>query len=120
MYFPKNSEEIRHVYESKRNLTRENQVILLMSTDGKKWHYLAVKNSRALLRRITSTNNGDFYCLNCLHSYIAKDKLKEDENVCKNHDYCCIEILKENNEILEKSMKVLFIIYLIYSLYSKR
>ena len=30
-----------HAYKSKYNL--ENQVILLMITDGKKWHYLAVK-----------------------------------------------------------------------------
>ena len=29
----------------KYNVTRENQVILLMITDGAKWHYLAVKHS---------------------------------------------------------------------------
>ena len=28
---------------SKHNTNRENQVILLMITDGKKWYYLAVK-----------------------------------------------------------------------------
>ena len=42
-YVPYNTEEIRHAYKSKYNLKRENQVILLMITDGKKWHYLAVK-----------------------------------------------------------------------------
>ena len=26
-----------------QNLTRENQIILLMITDGKKWHYLTVR-----------------------------------------------------------------------------
>ena len=36
--------EIRHVYKSKHNLRRKKQVILLMITDGKKWHYLAVKS----------------------------------------------------------------------------
>ena len=45
---------------------RKKQVILLMITDGKKWHYLPVKRLSALLRGITSNNNGDFYCLNCL------------------------------------------------------
>ena len=30
--------------KSKYNLNRENQVILLMITDGEKWHYLAVKS----------------------------------------------------------------------------
>ena len=35
--------KIRHTYKSKYNLKCGNQVILLMITDGKKWHYLAVK-----------------------------------------------------------------------------
>ena len=70
----------------------------------------------ALLRRITSTNNGDFCRLNCLHSYRAKNKLKEHENVCKVHDYCYIEMLNESNKILkynhrQKSLKAPFIIY---------
>ena len=62
--------------KSKHNLSRENQVILLMITDGKKWHYLAVEGLSALLRGITSNHNGDFYYLNCLHSYNTRDGLK--------------------------------------------
>ena len=31
-----------------------------MITDGKKWHYLAVKRLSAFLRGITSSYNGDF------------------------------------------------------------
>ena len=70
----------------------------------------------ALLRGITSNHVGDFYCLNCLHSYRTKDKLKLHGNVCENHDYCYIEMPNENNKILkyncgEKYMKVPFIIY---------
>ena len=44
LYVPHNTKEIRHAYKPKYNLKRENQVILLMITDGKKWHYLAIKN----------------------------------------------------------------------------
>ena len=36
LYVPHNSEKIGHAYKSKCNLTRENQVILLMITDGEK------------------------------------------------------------------------------------
>ena len=45
LHVPHNTKEIeiRHAYMSKCNLKRENQVILLMITDGEKWHYLAVK-----------------------------------------------------------------------------
>ena len=66
---PHNTEKIRHAYKSKYNLTRENHVILLMITNGEKWHYLAVKSLPALFREITGNNDGDFYCLNCFQSY---------------------------------------------------
>ena len=54
LYVPYNSNETRSAYVSKHNLKQENQVILLMITDGKKWHYLVVKKLFALLRRTTS------------------------------------------------------------------
>ena len=60
-----------------------------MITDGtSNWHYLAVKNISGLLRGITSNYNSDFYCLNCLHLYRTKSKLKKHEKICKNHDFC--------------------------------
>ena len=59
---------IRHAYKSKHNLNCETQLILLMITGGEKWYYLAAKNLSGLFRGKTSKNNGDFHCLNCLHS----------------------------------------------------
>ena len=53
-----------------------------MITDGKKWNYFAVKKLPALLRGITSKNKGDFYCLNCFHSYSTKNEFKEYKDVC--------------------------------------
>ena len=38
----------------------------MITDDGEKWHYLAVSRY-TLLREISSSNNGDFYCLNCFH-----------------------------------------------------
>ena len=66
LFVPYNAENIRLAYKSKHNFKRNNQVILLMITDGKKWHCLAVKSLSALLKRITSKHK-DFYCLNCFH-----------------------------------------------------
>ena len=73
LYVPQNTEKICHAYKSKHNLTRENQVILLMITDGKKWHYLAVKSLSALIRGTTGNNHGDFYCLNCFRAYTTEN-----------------------------------------------
>ena len=52
-----------------------------MIADNKKWHYLAVKTISGLLRGITSNQNGDFYCLNCFHSYTTKNKLKKHQRI---------------------------------------
>ena len=44
LHVPHNTEQIRYAYKSKFNLKQENQVFLLMITNGEKWHYPAVKN----------------------------------------------------------------------------
>ena len=107
--------EIRHAYKSKQNLNRENQVILLMIKDGKKWHFLAVKKLSALLRGITSNHKEDFYCLNCFHSYNTENKLNKHNKICGNYDYCYVEMPKEDKiskyNQREKSMNVPFVIY---------
>ena len=80
------------------------------------WHYLAVKNLSALLNGITSKYKGHFYCLNCLHPFRTKNKLKSHEKVCKNKDFCGIVMPSEKDSILEfnqymKSDKMPYIIY---------
>ena len=59
----------------------------------------------------------DFYCINCFHLFRTKDKLKKHINVCKNHDYCYIEMRKDYNKILkyiygQRCIKVPFIVYI--------
>ena len=117
LYVPYNTKEIRQAYISEHNDERNNQVNLLMITDGtSNWHYLAIKNIFGLLRGITSNHNGDFYCLNCLYSYRTKSNLKKREKICKNHDFCHLKMPDVDNNILEskpgkKSLKHPFIIY---------
>ena len=91
-------------YTSKYNYKHKKQFILLMITDDdNRWHYLAVKSLPALFRGIASSNNVNVYCLNCFHSYCTLNKLKKHERVCNNHDYCCIDILKEHVIYVKKS-----------------
>ena len=65
LYILHNTKKIQLTYRSKYNLPDNKQIILLMITDGKKWHYLVVKNLSGLLRGITSNHYSGFYCLNC-------------------------------------------------------
>ena len=69
-------EKIYSTYVSKHNSNREKVIILMISNREKQWNYLAVKKLSALLRGITSKNKGDFYCLNCFHSFRTKNKLE--------------------------------------------
>ena len=117
LYVPYDTKQIKQAYISKYNDERDSQVNLLMITDGTtNSHYLTIKSISGLLRGITSKHNGDFYCLNCFHSYTAKRKLKKHKTVCKDHDFCDTIMPDENNKILkynpgEESLKVPFIIY---------
>ena len=116
LYVPHNTKKIHIAYKSRHNLTREKQVILLMITDGKKWHCLVVKNLSGLLRGVTSNHHRDFYCLNCFHSYSTKKMVEAHKKICENHDYFHVEMpTKDNNTIKynqgEKSIKLPFAIY---------
>ena len=116
LYVLYNSKQINIAYKSKNNLTQEKQIILLMTSDGQKWHYLVVKNLSRLLRGITSNHKEDFYCLNCFHFYRTENKLEAHKKICENHDYCHVEMPTKNNNIIkynygEKSMKLPFVIY---------
>ena len=88
----------------------------MITNDGERWHYLAVRSLSALLNRISSSNNRDFYCLNCFHSNRPLNKLKRHERVCNNHDYCHVDMPQEGKNILkhhhrDKSLRVPFIFY---------
>ena len=116
LYVPFNSKKIEIAYKSKYNLVRDNQIILLMISNGENWHYLAVKILSRLLRGITSNHDGDHYCLNCFHSYRTENKFNAHKKVCENHDCCNIEMPSNDNNLIsynkgEKSLKLPFIIY---------
>ena len=127
---PHNKKTIELQHKLKYNRTRPNQVVLLMITDGVKWHYLALKSIPTsdgymrptqsiskLFNKIASTNTkNDYYCLNCFHSFSTSNELKKHELVCENHDYCEVLMPDDNNKILKhttgsKSLKMPHAIY---------
>ena len=117
LYVEQFTNKISVVYKSKYNNKRKKQVILLMIGDGVKYHYLAVTNLSGLFQGNSSNHRGDFYCLNCFNSYTTKNKLKEHEEICNNHDSCRIEMPDWANKTIkynpgEKSLKAPFSFFL--------
>ena len=88
-----------------------------MITDGKNnGHYLSIKCKPVLLRRVTSTHNGDFYCLNCFHSYRTLSALKINEKLCQDHDYCNVKMPDDDHKYIfstegKNSLRVPIVIY---------
>ena len=87
-----------------------------MIPNGEGWHYLAVNKLPALLRGITSKHHGDFYCLNCLHSFVTENKRESHEKLCENKGFCNVAMHSGETKILafnqyQKSDKASFIIY---------
>ena len=72
-----------------------------MITNSKKSHYHVLTNLSALLKGISSNPKEDFYCLNCFSSYTSKNKLKEHEEICNNHDSYRKEMPKQVEKILK-------------------
>ena len=100
---------------SKHDSNHEKQIILLMIPNREVWHYLVVKKVSALLSGVTSKHYGDFYCLNCLHSFATEKNLNRIKKVCKNKDFCDIIMPSQDTIILEfdqyqKSDKAPFIL----------
>ena len=93
-------------YISKDNSNREKQVIPLMIPNGEKrevrseglWHYLAVHKLSALLTGITSKYQGNFCCLNCIHSFATEKKTKK---VCESKDFSNVFMPSEDPGVLE-------------------
>ena len=59
------------------------------------------KNLSALLIGITCKHQGDFYCLNCLHSFATEKKLESHRKVFENKYFCNVIMPFEDTKILE-------------------
>ena len=72
LYVPHNTEKIRHAYKSKYNLTRENQVILLMITDKEAFYSnlnmeditaVDYRHGKTVFEYLINKNLGDYHDL---------------------------------------------------------
>ena len=124
LFVPNDEKEINLAYKSKYNRKRENQVVLLLITDGEKWHYIALKSAHTddgfnrpirslsrLFRGITVNHDGGFFCVNSLYSFRTDNALKRHKRLCKNNDYYHVEMPTKINKTLkynhrEKSLNV--------------
>ena len=75
-----------------------------------------IKKLSVLLWGVFLKHDGNFYCLNCLHSFKTKSKLKSYRKECENKDFLNVVMASEDTKILGftqylKSDKTPFIIH---------
>ena len=87
MYYIIKKKQNQHINEN-ITISVKNKI---KKSNNNRWHYLAVKSLSVFFREITSSNNGDFYCLNCFDSYHTLNKLKNME------EYVIIIILSQRH-----------------------
>ena len=66
-----------------------------MIWNGEEMNYMQYKKG------ITLKNDGDFYYLNCLHSFRRKKNLESQKNVCEDKRFYNIAMSFEENKIIE-------------------
>ena len=75
-----------------------------MIPNTKERHYLKVKQLSAFIRVITSKHHGDFYCLNCFHSFATENKLQSHKRACEN--FCNVNMPFEDSSRIESIPKI--------------
>ena len=74
------------------------------------------KKAISIFERNFIKNNGDFYCLNCLHFFRTKHERESHKKVCEKKYFCNVIMPSEDTKIWEfnqyqKSAKASFIVY---------
>ena len=61
---------------------RKHIVDLLIITDNSNnWYYIVIKKMKRLIKGVTSSHHGDFFCRSCMHSYRTENALKKHERL---------------------------------------
>ena len=94
------------------------------------WHFLALKSEpiedgymkllksfSRLMSNKSSKSHKNSYCYECFHSFRCQSTLEKHILLCKHHDYCKIQLLREGKNIKKhqygtKTLRMNDIIYL--------
>ncbi|XP_057296218.1 uncharacterized protein LOC130625168 [Hydractinia symbiolongicarpus] len=96
---------------------REKQVNLLLLTDDKKSHYIAIKNPSRLLGSETSKNHAKMhFCMNCLQAFPTIESKDKHYTYCRDNEVVKITLPSEKEKWLyykdgQQQFKVPFAIY---------
>ena len=110
------SVENRDIYICRKGIRRGAEINLLLISKGGIRHYTAIKSLSRLLSRSNSKHHGkQYFCTNCLQSFILESSRDEHEAYCENNEAVRVEMLRNGSTIEfcdgQNQFKVPFIMY---------
>ena len=104
---------------------RENQVDLLLISDGDKQHYCLIKNlSRLLSSQVTKHGHVMHFCRRCLNPFNSEDSLNKHKESCSSNEAVRVVMPEEGSTIkfkhFFKQMRVPFVIYADFESFTER
>ena len=102
-------------YISDFNFSRKIQPLLLKISNGKRWHFLALKSEQEedsdfirptkslsrSMRGISSNSHENYYCFGCFHLIRRKSTLEKHTQLCKDNKFCKINLPIQGENIKE-------------------
>ena len=106
------------------NYERENNVDLLLISDGEKQHYCVIKNlSRLLTSQTYNKKVVRYYCRRCYASFTSQERLNLHKDICQSNESVKIKMPKEGTtqsfKHYFKSQSVPFVVYADFECFTK-
>ena len=110
------SVENRDIYICRKGIRRWAEINLLLISEGGIRHYTAINSLSRLLSRSNSKHHGkQYFCTNCLQSFMLESSRDEHQVYCENNEAVRVEMRRKGSTIEfcngQSQFKVPFIMY---------
>ena len=110
------SVENRDIYICRKGIRGNCEINLLLISEGGIQHYTAIKSLSRLLSRSNSKHHGkQYFCTNCLQSFMLESSRDEHQVYCENNDAVRVEMPRKGSTVEfcdgQNQFKVPFIMY---------
>ena len=102
LFSSKKNQNIYTAHRSERNVKCKKQINLLMTEDGGKRHYTAIKGISRLLKFLNATNKDAYhFCMNCLNGFQTGSARDKHYEYCSSNGHVKVKMPTEKEKWLK-------------------
>ena len=111
--------ENRDIYICRKGIRRGAEINLSLISEGGIRHYTTIKSLSRLLSRSNSKHHGkQYFCANCLQSFMLESSRDEHQVYCENNEAVRVEMPQKGSHVEfcngQNQFKVSFIMYVYF------